>query len=1000
MGAISNLPAGAPAPQQAAAQAPPAQPASPVTFDSAPTSAPAPAPAAGGGITFDSSPTAAPEVQATQQAATPQTGVMMGAPDVPDSLNTNATNTGSAVGDVAENAAKEVNAVGAGIGQGALSTLHGLGEIQENVASKLPDFVSNALLGSKEDRTTAVNWLQQQINKLSYENQGNQVANMVGYGGETLAEFLSGEGEAKSLIEGGAGIADHFLNTGKVAQVLTKNPRVMSALKYGASMLKAGIDMSPEELAFVKEHPVLGKLASLGHTFLQQGATGAGQEFVRTGGSVPDAVKAGVIQGAAGGVGEGVLGAAGAMASKIGNAGETAAKLAEVGASAPSDLTLAQSIQSRLINAEDHLHTNYENQTNDFADRLEGSEVDAKDSPLAEKAGDILQKPDPDDPDIVKQVQEARGQMLDKKTISILENIRDGKKALTDEDIAEADEANKNKPQILDSKGKAIESEDVEPEAADAEPYDARSVIKLRQEIRALAASYPPGDVNARALKRLLWDAAKSGEEGEGSSAFDDTFQQLAEQSDDPSVAGEYSALRQDYRNKIGRYDDPVIKQLMAGKVDDAAKSFIGKVNAAGFTTSSRSHFNYTNLSQLLGDKATTKFGNQVFRTLVDKANGNPAEIVNTWNKIPEQTKLDLFKTGNPKSAIASLMKDAGSAANVQKLVRAGLLAAGGALGVENHAIGYPLATLLGYTVLGGSHGGIAEGSKILDYVANSPKTWAAFRAIGRAADSKAAATAGKAINATIKGGTAVANQPAPDPKKATFDSIQGLGKNPNQGKPLTSLAPDPPSDADPAADSAASPTDNPAATADHTISQLPPEVQNATSTVPVQVTKGQPMADPNGRSSTQQVAANVDQGAGNNTIEVNNPQAASDPATMAHELTHVWQNNLPPSVQAKIPDDPKDMSAFDISNVGKLRAQGKTLADLPREQAATVVQKYIQTKDPKVKAKLAPWVADLTRTPLSSTLPTAPNATGLNMTPRAPGRPDVSVAGAYPKSK
>jgi hypothetical protein len=174
-------------------------------------------------------------------------------------------------------------------------------------------------------------------------------------------------------------------------------------------------------------------------------------------------------------------------------------------------------------------------------------------------------------------------------------------------------------------------------------------------------------------------------------------------------------------------------------------------------------------------------------------------------------------------------------------------------------------------------------------------------------------------------------------------------------------------------------------------------------------------MADPNGRSSTATVDSNVDQAQGNSNIEINNPNAARDPSVMAHELTHVWQNNLPPATQARIPDDPKDMSAFDISDVNKLRAQGKTLVDLPREKQATIVQKYVSTKDPKVKAQLKPWIVDMQRTPLSSTQPTANNqpktqlgqwvqsakdlvsTPTINTTPRAHGRPDSTVAGAYP---
>lgn len=950
--AISNLPAGAPAPSQGAGDGWEPVPATPA--QSAPTTPASPATNDG----WEPVPTQTTQpTGSTSIASSPSDDYVRGALSPTEGLDRLK-----------------------GFGHGAAATAAGAMDLADKVTGGDP-----ATDSSNPDAFTQTrDWL-----KAHSENTGTtpeeKDAQDIGYGGETLTEYLSGEWLAK-----GVPLAKALEYTSNILKTVETSPRVMSALKLGAAVLKAGATLSPEEAAMIKAHPVIAKLVGLGHQALLAATTQTGQTFVRSGGDASEAVKNGAIQGASVGLGEGVLGAAGTMAGKLGKAGKTAAELAETAASAPSEQTITQHIQGQLANAEDHLHTNYENQTNDFVDRLDGSQIDAKEAPIASKAADILEKPDPEDHSFVQQAGEARGQMLDTKVRSLLENIAEGKKPLTDENIEAAEKANKNKPTILDAKGKAIESEDVEPEADDAEPYDARSIIKLRQEIRALAAQYPIGDVNARALKRLLWDAADKS--GTPSAAFDDTFSQLADQSSDPDVADEYKALRNDYRNKISRYDDPVIKQLMAGKLEGAAKAFIGTVNASNLPSTGKAAYNVSNLRELIGDKATNQFGQMVFQNIVDKAEANPADVVNTWNKISDQTKNDLFRVNDQKSTINRLMADTKSAAHVQQLARAGLLMVGTKIGLDHPYVGTSLATMLALMT---KNSGLKAGTQLLDYVATHPKTWATFRAIGKVGESDAAATAASGIRGAVKGGTAVGLHPQPDQRKA-LESIQLGNQNPNEGKPLTSLSPDPP--ADPAAASATSPTDNPVTTATKSISQLPQEVQNATSTIPVQVTQGQQMSDPNNRSSTQTVAANVDQGAGNNTIEINNPQSASDPATMAHELVHVWQNNLPPSTQAKIPEDAKDMSAFDISDADKLRKQGKTLADLPREKAATIVQKYIETKDPKVKAKLKPWVVDMQKTPLSSTMPTAPNATRLNMTPRPPGRPDTSVAGAYPK--
>jgi hypothetical protein len=207
--------------------------------------------------------------------------------------------------------------------------------------------------------------------------------------------------------------------------------------------------------------------------------------------------------------------------------------------------------------------------------------------------------------------------------------------------------------------------------------------------------------------------------------------------------------------------------------------------------------------------------------------------------------------------------------------------------------------------------------------------------------------------------------------------------------KPLTMLS-DEANDSAPANNTNVDASATPQAQADAAIANTPAAVQQAYHAVDPAVVQGQPLSGRGGNAAD----ASVDQGAGNNTIEINDPASFQrHPAsTTAHELVHTWQNNLPPSVQANIPADAEDMSAFNIADADKLRAQGHTLATIPREKAATIVQKYIE--DPKANANLKPWVDDMGKTALSSTLPTAPNATKLNTTPRSPAVPGADVAG------
>jgi hypothetical protein len=164
-------------------------------------------------------------------------------------------------------------------------------------------------------------------------------------------------------------------------------------------------------------------------------------------------------------------------------------------------------------------------------------------------------------------------------------------------------------------------------------------------------------------------------------------------------------------------------------------------------------------------------------------------------------------------------------------------------------------------------------------------------------------------------------------------------------------------------------------------LTTLPGPMRYAMDTIGANVTQGKPYSG----GGAPAIASVGDHDP--TTIEVNDPtKFAKDPSqVVAHEATHLWQNNLPPSIQAKIPAD-SDTDPYDISNVDALRKQGHTLATIPREQAATIVQQYMSR--PQERKRLQPWIDDMGKIPLSSTMPTEPNATRLNMKPRPPSPP------------
>jgi hypothetical protein len=106
---------------------------------------------------------------------------------------------------------------------------------------------------------------------------------------------------------------------------------------------------------------------------------------------------------------------------------------------------------------------------------------------------------------------------------------------------------------------------------------------------------------------------------------------------------------------------------------------------------------------------------------------------------------------------------------------------------------------------------------------------------------------------------------------------------------------------------------------------------------------------------------------------------------TRGHEIVHLWRSNLPGPIQAKaLPDNPQN--PYDISQIDALRAKGYTLATIPEEQAATIVQTYIA--DPSSRKRLQLWIDDMNKTPLSVMNATSPSNKTLNTTVRAPVPP------------
>lgn len=164
--------------------------------------------------------------------------------------------------------------------------------------------------------------------------------------------------------------------------------------------------------------------------------------------------------------------------------------------------------------------------------------------------------------------------------------------------------------------------------------------------------------------------------------------------------------------------------------------------------------------------------------------------------------------------------------------------------------------------------------------------------------------------------------------------------------------------------------------------SELPPAVQRIQQAIGVRYVTGPARGGAHHEAAIASVGEHEP-----HTIEINDPAKFKRGAlqTEGHEIVHLWRNNLPgPTQSHALPDNPN--RPYDISNIDRLRAQGHTLATIPQEQAATIVQTYIA--DPAQRKRLQVWIDDMNTTPLSVMNATEPGQQGINTTVRPPTPP------------
>jgi hypothetical protein len=545
-----------------------------------------------------------------------------------------------------------------GFGASAAEGLTGLGKIAGKIpgakyaAEKVGDVLGLPKLPEGTNPYAAVEkGIQPAVKKATETTAGK-----IGYGGETLTEFLLGDEALKGLSLG-----DRLLQISKVAKVFENSPRLMRATQIGAEALR-------------------------------QGTVQAVQTEAKSGGDVKKAAEEG---GTMAGV-SAALGGAGAVASgllsKAGKAAQTVETLGKVAEAAPAKEDVTEAAKSAIDSAKKEMHTNYDKGVQDIASRLKGKSLPMEGSPLEAKATEL------------KKTAAEYPEGLTKEQAESLKGLIPGTKRGQ----------------------KLLETLTEIPKEGTKTPLTIDNLIKYRESLGKVARDLPHDDPNIKTIYGLI-------------DGVDDTIEKMAKESGDKTLPSDYDALRQVYKDKVKFFQPSkkpeeqlaynTAKVLRSGVKDDVGRYLLTGGNIRAKVNS---------IQELLGPDRTQELGKNIFSTMVKDASPkgriNPANLIASWNKIPNEVKSDLFDTKIGDQAIQELAKDTKSAAQIQHLARLGLIGGIGATGVGS--VGHVwIGTLLGLTIGEVAHGGVQAARNMLDYVTTHPAVWKSLGLMAKGAE-------------------------------------------------------------------------------------------------------------------------------------------------------------------------------------------------------------------------------------------------------------------------
>lgn len=502
-----------------------------------------------------------------------------------------------------------------GFGEGALGTVHGVGEMIRKGANFISTGHTEPAEGGLGNRIVP------KVGQASLDAIAtpDNFAQKVGYGGETLAEFLLGDEALKGLS-----LAQRFQAISKISAALEKSPRLMMALKLGTSLGKAATELSPEEVSLLKQYPTMARLVGVGMDALRSGVVQGAQTTVRSGGDVKEGAKQGAeMAGMSGAIGA-PLAVAGGLLDKGAQAAKTVRQMSEAAKNAPSQEAITQNAQQMVKGANDLMHQEYEEGVQRLGNWMVGKTIAHEGSPLEQSAKNILEVGKSEEKPFAKEIGDTvPGSAPVKRLVSAMAGApAEEQKAVTPLEGG-----------LLNSAGEGVQAGEGEAQEPEQKPtYTIDDLVEMRQRLGKRMRDLPFDDPDRKIYSQLI-------------QGVDDTVKKMAEQADNPNVAKKLEQMNTTYRQKVRLFQNKDVQALMKGNLNDVAQRL-----ARGETSVD----DIRAVRKTIGAQNMGKLGDQMFSRWIADATTDgkfdPEQLVNKWTKMKPEVRDELFSLDDPKN--------------------------------------------------------------------------------------------------------------------------------------------------------------------------------------------------------------------------------------------------------------------------------------------------------------------------------------------------------------